>query len=87
MSERMILWLTVGAIVVFIIGFIMVLNGSSDIGGWLALGAGLASLIPWIAAIIKVIRTQKWGWFVGLLVFGILGSIAYGISGPEEQFA
>lgn len=48
--------------------------------------AVLASLLiasAWIAALINTAQAQRWGWFVGLLVFTGVTLLAYILVGPD----
>ena len=51
--------------------------------------AGLVMLVMWVGALIKLGQLRSWGWFVAVLVLhlvgvGIIGMVAYAISGPED---
>ena len=50
---------------------------------------GVVMLVMWIGALVKLGQQHAWGWFVGVLLlhlvgFGIIGMIAYAVSGPED---
>jgi hypothetical protein len=73
-------------------------QGSSALppGVWLAylvlMIAAVVMLVMWIGALIRVGQQRAWGWFVGVLVLhliglGIIGMVAYAISGPEDTDA
>jgi hypothetical protein len=52
--------------------------------------SGIVMLVMWIGALIKVGMQRAWGWFVALLVLhllglGIIGMVAYAVSGPEDE--
>jgi hypothetical protein len=59
--------------------------------GYLVLGiAGILMLVMWIGALVKLGMQRAWGWFVGLLVLhllglGIVGMVAYAVTGPEDE--
>ena len=42
-------------------------------------------LIAEISALIQSAKRQQWGWFVGILIFGSLGALAYAVSGSTER--
>lgn len=50
---------------------------------------GLVMLVTWIGALVKLGQQHAWGWFSAVLVLhlvglGIIGMVAYAISGPED---
>ena len=52
--------------------------------------AALVMLVTWVAALFRLGQLRYWGWFAALLVFhvlglGIVGMVAYAISGPDEN--
>lgn len=61
------------------------------IGGLIAIGiGGLLQLIAWILGLVATATISSWGWFIALLVVGLIGleffvMLAYVIWGPEEQ--
>ena len=71
-------------------------DGSLPPGVWLAYLAltisAVVMLVVWIGALIRLGQQQAWGWFAGVLVLhligaGIIGMVAYAISGPEDTDA
>ena len=51
--------------------------------------AAVVMLVTWIGALVKLGSQSAWGWFAALLIFGliglgILGMVAYSLSGPED---
>jgi hypothetical protein len=71
-------------------------NSALPPGVWLAylvlMIAAVVMLVMWIGALIRVGQQHAWGWFVGVLVLhliglGIIGMVAYAISGPEDTDA
>jgi hypothetical protein len=51
--------------------------------------AAIVTLVMWIGALVKLGIQQAWGWFAGVLILhliglGIIGMVAYAISGPED---
>ena len=51
--------------------------------------ASIVTLVMWIGALVKLGMQQAWGWFAGVLILhliglGIIGMVAYAISGPED---
>lgn len=77
----------IGAVLV-ILGLIILLSFGSA-GSWLAILleviGGVAALLAYIGALIKVARMRRLGWFVGILLTGVLGALIYGLVGPEIQ--
>ena len=54
--------------------------------------SAVVMLAMWIGALIRLGRQRAWGWFLGILVLhlvglGIVGMVAYAISGPEDTDA
>lgn len=47
--------------------------------------AFIAFVISYIGALVKVARMRRMGWFVGILLTGILGVLLYSLIGPEIQ--
>ena len=46
-------------------------------------------LVMWIGALVKLGQQEAWGWFVAVLILhlvglGIVGMVAYAVSGPED---
>ena len=65
-------------------------------GMWLAylvlMIAAVVMLVMWIGALVRLGQQRAWGWFIGLLVLhlvglGIIGMVAYAISGPGDTGA
>ncbi|GEM_PF-1249384 len=99
--KRAILFLSIGAIVAFIVGIVLAgagatqasaSSGSAGAGTLLALIGlilyflgGLMAFVAWIMGIIATARIGRWGWFVLVLLISPLGSLIYGIAGPTER--
>jgi len=52
--------------------------------------AGIAMLVMWIGALVKLGLQRAWGWFIGVLVLhlvglGIVGMGAYAVAGPQDE--
>ena len=71
-------------------------SGSPPPGMWLAylvlMISAVIMLVMWIGTLIRLGQQHAWGWFVGVLVLqlvglGILGMVAYAISGPSDTDA
>jgi hypothetical protein len=71
-------------------------SGAMPPGVWLAylvlMISAVVMLVVWIGALIRLGQQHAWGWFVGVLVthligLGIIGMVAYAISGPEDTDA
>ena len=86
-----------GGFVVWLIG-VIVLIATQRNGAGAALGialvaiGGIALLIGWILALILTAQAKRWGWFVALLVLGLIGlqliiMLIYLIAGPRESTA
>jgi len=51
---------------------------------------GVIMLVMWIGALVKLGQQAAWGWFVAVLLLhlvglGIVGMVAYAVSGPEDM--
>ena len=71
-------------------------DGSLPPGMWLAylvlMISAVVMLVIWIGALIRLGQQRAWGWLIGVLVLhliglGIIGMVAYAISGPEDADA
>jgi hypothetical protein len=97
LNKRTILILTLVSIVLIIVG--AVLTGASistttttgtttpsASGPGLAVYAigGLVALVTWIMGLVKTAQLKRWGWFVEVLLLGLLGTLIYGIAGPQH---
>jgi hypothetical protein len=54
--------------------------------------SAVVMLVMWIGALFRLGQQHAWGWFIGVLVLhlvglGIIGMVAYAISGPEDTDA
>jgi hypothetical protein len=104
MSKRTSTRWYIGAWVIYVMALIALVTSARSVGvqgsasaspatvfGYLVLGiAGIAMLVMWIGALIKLGMQRAWGWFVGVLVLhllglGIIGMGAYAIAGPEDE--
>lgn len=84
-----------GGFIVWLIGLILIF--ASQKGGALAgIGialltiGGIALLVGWIMALILTAQAKRWGWFIALLVLGLIGlqliiMLIYLIAGPGER--
>jgi Mn2+/Fe2+ NRAMP family transporter len=100
MSKRITTRWYIGAWAVWLIAFILAIalrnsapSGSAPPGlfllGLVMVVAGVITVVMWIGALIKLGSQRAWGWFAAVLVLhlvglGILGMVAYAISGPED---
>jgi hypothetical protein len=62
----------------------------SGIGLALMAIGGIIDFVAWIGALIGTAQLGRWGWFVALLVLGLIGlllivMIVYVIAGPTER--
>ena len=87
--------------VVWLIGIVIVFatvtsNASHQVGAGAVLGyslaalGGIAMLVGWIMALVITGQARRWGWFIALLVLGLIGlqiivMAAYLIAGPREN--
>lgn len=56
----------------------------------LVVGGGIGQLVAWIGALVATAQGGFWGWFLVLLVFGIMATafipmIAYVVAGPDAR--
>ncbi|HZC79588.1 MAG TPA: hypothetical protein VE258_17660 [Ktedonobacterales bacterium] len=107
MSKRTIVILSIGAILLYIGGFVAIGAGAASCvgtgstattaanctAGAGALGLGtilivvgsILALIAWIFGLIKSAQASAWGWFVLVLLISPLGSLIYGLAGPDSR--
>lgn len=45
----------------------------------------ILAFVAWILGLIKTAQAQAWGWFVVVLLLSPLGSLIYGIAGPDQK--
>lgn len=89
MTKRNILILSVVGIVC-IIGGILITRAEASGGGTTGFGAivyilGLIiSAVAWIMGIVKTAVTRHWGWLIAVVILGTLGSLIYGLAGPDD---
>ncbi len=57
--------------------------GGVGISSILMIVGGLLTLVGWIMGLVKTAQIRRWGWFVLVLLLSPLGSLIYGIAGPE----
>jgi hypothetical protein len=44
--------------------------------------ASILATVAWVGALIKMAQLQRWGWFVGLLLFSGIALLIYVFAGP-----
>ena len=59
------------------------------VGYLVLLVSGAVMFVMWVGALLRLGSQRAWGWFVGVLLLhllglGIVGMVAYAISGPED---
>ncbi len=89
-------------LVVWVVGGILLLlsmpggqlaNGQVYNAGLILVGfGGLLEVVSWVMALIASALLGRWGWFVALLVLGLVGllllvMILYSIAGPTQRRA
>lgn len=57
--------------------------------GLVIVAAVVVMLVTWIGALVKLGAQGAWGWFVAMLILGVVGlgivsMLAYAIAGPED---
>ncbi len=82
MSKQNILIATLAGIVLYVVGFVLK-SGTASLA-LLGLGA-LAFVVAWIMGLVKTAQLSRWGWFVAVLLLGAIGTLIYGIAGPETK--
>jgi hypothetical protein len=68
-------------------------NPTAIVGLVLLLLGFLLAFLPWILAIVKTARLGRWGWFIALVMVGLMNfilgpaliTLIYGIFGPERR--
>ena len=99
MSRATVRKVFVTGLVVWVVGGIIALlamkggqasNGSVYTAGLALVGiGGIIEVVSWIMALISSIILGRWGWFVVLLILGLIGlllvvMIVYSILGPTQ---
>ncbi len=88
MNKQTLLYTSIAAIVLLIVGSAVANSHSNYTVGLGAEGLGyIAVLVVWIGGMIKMVQLKRWGWFVGILIFSPLAPLLYGIFGPEAPRA
>ncbi len=59
--------------------------GALGLGIILIVIGGILALIAWIFGLIRSAQASAWGWFVLVLLISPLGSLIYGLAGPEGR--
>ncbi len=57
------------------------------VGAVLFLLGCLAGIAAWVSGLIKTAAVRQWGWFVAIVVFNVIGTLAYALRGPETREA
>jgi hypothetical protein len=57
------------------------------VGGIFFLLGCLVGLAAWVSGLIKTAAIRQWGWFVAIVLFNVLGALAYALQGPETSQA
>ena len=90
------------AILLWIVGGVLIYLGANGtqsgagpstlttIGAVVAGIGGILNLVAWIGALIRTAVLGRWGWFLALLVLGLLGLVVivmlvYVLGGPDER--
>lgn len=89
MNKRNITILAAAAIVLAIVGIVVAAATHSGSGSLLGsiffFLAGICSIVAWIMAIIKTASIGRWGWLIVVIIFGTVGTLIYGLAGPEHR--
>lgn len=88
MSKKLIRNLAAIGLGTLVLGFILIaVIGSA--GSWVAIlcliACFITSAISYIGALVKIARMRRMGWFVGVLLTGVIGALIYGLVGPEAK--
>jgi hypothetical protein len=75
MNKQNLLYVSIAALVLDVLG------STTHLGAITAIG-GLVSLAVWIMGMIMMARIKRWGWFVAILFLSPLATLLYGIMGP-----
>jgi hypothetical protein len=94
MNKRTLLALSAGSIGLALLGILVPaisLVATSNIpqtvllvGSALFLLGGLAGAAAWVAGLIKAAAVGQWGWFVAIVLFNVVGALAYALQGFEH---
>jgi hypothetical protein len=58
--------------------------GGVAIGVLVLVLGSVSTFVAWILGLIKTAQVKAWGWFVAVLLVSPLGSLIYGIAGPDQ---
>lgn len=47
----------------------------------------ITAAMSYFGALVKTARMRRIGWFVGILLTGVLGTLIYGLVGPETKIS
>ncbi|HEY7125781.1 MAG TPA: hypothetical protein VH540_17630 [Ktedonobacterales bacterium] len=84
MNKRTLLYLSIAAIVLIIVGIILGPT-TSVIGGILSLLGFIALFLAWVMGLLFTFRAKQWLWFVIVFLFFALGTLVYSLMGRSQS--
>lgn len=84
MNKRTLLYLSIAALVLIIVGIILGPT-TSAIGGILFLLGLIALFMAWVMGLLFTFRAKQWLWFVIVFLFLALGTLAYSLMGRGQS--
>ena len=82
-NKRTLLYLSIAAIVLIIVGIILGPT-TSVIGGILTLLGLIALFLSWVMGLLFTFRAKQWLWFVLIFLFMALGTLVYSLMGRSQ---
>jgi hypothetical protein len=83
-NKRTLLYLSIAAIVLIIVGIILGPT-TSVIGGILSLLGFIALFLAWVMGLLFTFRAKQWLWFVIVFLFFALGTLVYSLMGRSQS--
>lgn len=92
MSKKSIRNLAAISLGTLFLGVIVVVAGSGESVGvatgiLILIVCGITGCLSYFGALVKIARMRRMGWFLGVLFFGVLAALIYGLVGPETQIS
>lgn len=77
--------ISLGTLILSII--LLLASGANLITIIFVIACFITGCIGYFGALIKAAQLRRMGWFVGILLFGILGAFLFGLFGPENKIS
>jgi lipopolysaccharide export LptBFGC system permease protein LptF len=84
MNKKTLLYLSIGAIVLFVLAIILGFVNAA-IGGILYLLGGIVTFLAWVMGLLFTARAKEWLWFVIVLILFAVGTLLYSLMGKKQM--